>query len=142
VGAGAKLRRDRGQRPSRDRPHRSTGARRGPGRGDDRVSDARPLARTIEALLFLSPDPVAVEQLADAAQAGEEAVRDALELLGEQYAPGVRGIRLREVGGGFTLTSDPDAEVAARRLFSRARLSPLSPAQAETLAIVAYLQPV
>jgi segregation and condensation protein B len=96
----------------------------------------------VEALLFLSPDPVAVEQLADAAQAGEGAVRDALELLGEQYAPGLRGIRLREVGGGFTLTSDPDAEVAARRLFSRARLTPLSPAQAETLAIVAYLQPI
>ena len=63
-------------------------------------------------------------------------------MLGEQYAPGRRGIKLRELGGGWTLASDPDTEDAARRLFSRPRAATLSPAQAETLAIVAYLQPV
>ena len=63
-------------------------------------------------------------------------------LLAEQYAPGRRGIRLRELGGGWTLASDPAAEDAARRLFSRPRAATLTPAQAETLAIVAYLQPV
>jgi len=41
-----------------------------------------------------------------------------------------------------TLASDPGAEDAARRLLSRPRLSTLTPAQAETLAIVAYLQPI
>ncbi len=101
-----------------------------------------PLAQTIEALLFLSNDPLSVGELADATQAGEGAVLAALELLAEQYTPGRRGIRLRELGGGFTLASDPAAEDAARRLFSRARASTLTPAQAETLAIVAYLQPV
>jgi segregation and condensation protein B len=100
------------------------------------------LAHTIEALLFLSNDPLSVEELADATQAGEGAVLAALELLAEGYAPGRRGIRLRELGGGWTLSSDPAAEEAARRLFSRARASTLTPAQAETLAIVAYLQPV
>jgi segregation and condensation protein B len=100
------------------------------------------LAHTIEALLFLSNDPLSVEELADATQAGEGAVLAALELLTEGYAPGRRGIRLRELGGGWTLSSDPAAEEAARRLFSRARASTLTPAQAETLAIVAYLQPV
>ena len=49
---------------------------------------------------------------------------------------------LRELGGGWTFASDPSSEDAARRLFSRARVSTLTPAQAETLAIVAYLQPV
>ena len=100
------------------------------------------LAHTIEALLFLSNDPLSVEELTDATQAGEGAVLAALELLAEGYAPGRRGIRLRELGGGWTLSSDPAAEEAARRLFSRARASTLTPAQAETLAIVAYLQPV
>jgi segregation and condensation protein B len=100
------------------------------------------LAHTIEALLFLSNDPLSVEELADATQAGEAAVLAALGLLTEGYAPGRRGIRLRELGGGWTLSSDPAAEEAARRLFSRARASTLTPAQAETLAIVAYLQPV
>ena len=49
---------------------------------------------------------------------------------------------LRELAGGFTLATRPDAEAAARRLLARPRTPPLTPAQAETLAIVAYLQPV
>ena len=66
----------------------------------------------------------------------------ALGALAEQYAQGRRGITLRELGGGWTLASDPAAEDAARRLFSRKRIATLTPAQAETLAIVAYLQPI
>jgi segregation and condensation protein B len=100
------------------------------------------LARTLEALLFLSCDPLNAAELAEAAQVPESAVQAALEELAEQYAPGRRGIRLRELAGGFTLASDPDAEEAARRLLSRPRLSTLTPAQAETLAIVAYQQPI
>ncbi|HXN36614.1 MAG TPA: SMC-Scp complex subunit ScpB [Solirubrobacteraceae bacterium] len=106
------------------------------------MSDAPTLARTVEALLFLSADPLSTADLVEATQAGEGAVRAALAVLAEDYAPGRRGIRLRELGGGFTLVSDPDAEDAARRLLSRPRVSTLSPAQAETLAIVAYLQPI
>jgi segregation and condensation protein B len=105
-------------------------------------TDAGSLARTLEALLFLSSDPLSRSELAEAAEAGEEAVSAALALLAERHAPGRSGIRLRELGGGWTLASDPAAEDAARRLFSRARISALTPAQAETLAIVAYLQPV
>jgi segregation and condensation protein B len=48
----------------------------------------------------------------------------------------------KEVAGGWTLATDPIAEPAARRLLAKPRTPPLSPAQAETLAIVAYLQPV
>jgi segregation and condensation protein B len=100
------------------------------------------LARTVEALLFLSTDPLTAAELADATQVGEGAVLTALALLADDYAPGRRGIALRELGGGWTLASDPAAEDAARRLLSRPRLSTLTPAQAETLAIVAYLQPI
>jgi segregation and condensation protein B len=100
------------------------------------------LARTVESLLFLSADPLTAAEIADAAGAGEGAVQAALAVLAEEYAPGRRGIRLRELGGGWTLATDPDSEEAARRLFSRPRASALTPAQAETLAIVAYLQPV
>jgi segregation and condensation protein B len=100
------------------------------------------LARTVEAMLFLSSDPLTVAELSAAAEVGEGAVRAALALLAEQYAPGLRGIALRELGGGWTLASDPAAEDAARRLFSRPRIATLTPAQAETLAIVAYLQPI
>jgi segregation and condensation protein B len=98
------------------------------------------LARQVEALLFLSPEPVALDELADAVQAGEEAVREALDELGETLEG--RGVVLREVAGGFTLATDPVAERAARRLLARPRTPPLTQAQAECLAIVAYLQPV
>jgi segregation and condensation protein B len=101
-----------------------------------------PLAQAVEALLFLSSDPLSADELADATGAGEGDVLAALEALSDSYAPGRRGIHLRELAGGWTLASDPRTEDAARRLFSRARISALTPAQAETLAIVAYLQPI
>ncbi len=100
------------------------------------------LVRTVEALLFLAPDPLSPQELADAAAAEELDVIAALAALAERYAPGHSGIHLRELGGGFTFASDPETEDAARRLFSRPRASALTAAQAETLAIVAYLQPV
>jgi segregation and condensation protein B len=104
--------------------------------------DAPNLARTIESLLFLSSDPLSPAELAEAAQVGEGAVGAALALLSERHAPGRSGIVLRELAGGWTFASDPESEDAARRLFSRPRAPTLTPAQAETLAIAAYLQPV
>jgi len=98
------------------------------------------LTRQVEALLFLAPEPVALDELADALQAGEESVRAALAELGEALAD--RGVVLREVAGGWALASHPDAEEAARRLLARPRTPALTPAQSETLAIVGYLQPV
>lgn len=100
------------------------------------------LAKVIEALLFLSPDPVAVGDLAEAAEVDPDEVEAALGELDEHYAPGQRGLQLKRVAGGIALASDPEAEPAARRLLARPRTPALTPAQAETLAIVAYLQPV
>ena len=100
------------------------------------------LARTVEALLFLSPEPGSVQRLADACEVSEGEVVEALARLREHYAEGFRGVVLREVAGGFTLATDPVAERAARRLLARPRTPPLTQAQAECLAIVGYLQPV
>ena len=86
------------------------------------------LAQTLEALLFLSSDPVSAEALADVAEADVDEVNTALVL--------------RELGGGWVLASHPAAEDAARQLLQKPRTPPLTAAQAETLAIVAYLQPV
>ncbi len=98
------------------------------------------LASQLEALLFLAPDPVSIEELADALQTSEEAIAQASKEL-EADLDG-RGLVLRRVAGGVALASHPDAEDAARRLLARPRTPTLTPAQAETLAIVAYLQPV
>jgi segregation and condensation protein B len=101
-----------------------------------------PLARTLEALLFLSNEPVPVADLAEAAECDADELAAALDELRETYAPGERGLVLRELAGGLTLATSPETEVAARRLLARPRTPPLTPAQSETLAIVAYLQPV
>ena len=100
------------------------------------------LARILEALLFLSPDPVSVADLAEAADCEADDVADALAELDRDYAPGSRGLQLKRVAGGVALATDPVAEDAARRLLAKPRTPPLTPAQAETLAIIAYLQPV
>jgi segregation and condensation protein B len=100
------------------------------------------LARIVEALLFLSSEPVSAERLAEATETSEGEVVEALARLREHYAEGYRGVVLREVAGGFTLATDPVAERAARRLLAKPRTPPLTQAQAECLAIVAYLQPV
>jgi segregation and condensation protein B len=101
-----------------------------------------PLARTLEALLFLSSEPVNRADLLDAAQCEAEELAAALDELRSAYAPGERGLVLRELAGGFTIATAPETEPAARRLLAKPRTPPLTPAQAETLAIVAYLQPV
>jgi len=106
------------------------------------VAPASELARTVEALLFLAPEPVSRADLVAATDADEDELEEALTELRELFAPGARGLVLREVAGGLTLATTPDAEPAARRLLARPRTPPLTPAQAETLAIAAYLQPV
>ena len=98
------------------------------------------IGRELEALLFLAPDPVPVDELADAMRVSEEEVEAGLRALAA--ALDGRGIVLRELAGGWALGSHPDVEESARRLLARPRTPGLTPAQAETLSIVAYLQPV
>jgi segregation and condensation protein B len=100
------------------------------------------LARIVEALLFLSSEPVERGELAAVTGTSDEELDAAFAELAQAYAPGARGLVLRELAGGVTLASDPIAEDAARALLAKPRLQTLTPAQLETLAIVAYLQPV
>lgn len=100
------------------------------------------LPAKIESLLFLSPDPLTVGQLVEACESSESQIEQALSALEEDCAEGRRGIVLRKISGGFTLASAPGSDAAARRLFAKPRTPPLTQAQAECLAVIAYLQPV
>lgn len=112
------------------------GTRRGAAAVDGR------LGSIVEALLFLSPEPVSTAELAEAIEVDEEAVAASIEGLERRLGEDQRGIRLRKVAGGYALAAVSEAEDAARRLLARPRTPPLTQAQAEVLAIVAYLQPV
>lgn len=100
------------------------------------------LTAKIEALLFLSSEPLSVAQLVEACESHEAQVEQALAALEEDCATGRRGVVLRRISGGYTLASAPGADAAARRLFAKPRTPPLTQAQAECLAVIAYLQPV
>jgi segregation and condensation protein B len=101
-----------------------------------------PLDSQLEALLFLSTDPVSPEALAEATGAELHEVVSGLERLREGFDYDRRGLVLRQLAGGWVLSTHPETEDAARRLLAKPRTPPLTPAQAETLAIIAYLQPV
>jgi segregation and condensation protein B len=104
------------------------------------VSDG--LVPTVEALLFLSPEPVSAAELSEAIEVDEEAIARAIDELEGRLGDDGRGVSVRRVAGGVTLAAVPGAEAAARRLLAKPRTPPLTQAQAEVLAIVAYLQPV
>jgi segregation and condensation protein B len=99
------------------------------------------LARTLEALLVVANAPLAVEDLAAAADEEVERIETALGLLAERYAEGRSGIVLEQVAGGWALRASREAAEACGRLFERPVQKGLSQAALETLAIVAYLGP-
>jgi segregation and condensation protein B len=105
------------------------------------ASPLEELARTLEALLVVAAQPLAAEDLADAAQDSPERVESALELLADRFAEGRSGIVLEYVAGGYAFRAAREAAEACERLFERPTERGLSGPALETLAIVAYLGP-
>jgi len=100
------------------------------------------LAQRLEALLFICPRPVPAARLSAVCQVAEEDVSSALAELREELAAGRHGIELREVAGGYTLAVLAQCADDVRRFAGVERPDDLSPAAMETLAVVAYLEPV
>jgi segregation and condensation protein B len=100
------------------------------------------LQPAIEALLFSSDQPLTLVQLCEALEAPPEDVTAALQRLGEAYAAREAGVELREIAGGWMLVTTPaQAEWVGRMLRGKRRMR-LSRAALETMAIIAYKQPV
>ena len=102
-----------------------------------------PLAKLLEAALFAASRPLTLEELVSLdAEAGDRGVEAALEELRADFEGDRHGVELVEIAGGWQfLTRREHAEVIDRAQFA---LKPrrLSPAALETLAIIAYKQPV
>jgi segregation and condensation protein B len=99
------------------------------------------LARTVEALLVVAAQPLAVDELAAASEDEPARIEAALELLGERFREGRSGIVLEQVAGGYAFRASHAAAAACARLHDRPADRGLSQAALETLAIVAYLGP-
>ncbi len=101
-----------------------------------------PLARRLEALLFISPRPVPPDRLAQACDCTVAEVSAALDALQAEYSPESHGIEVRMVAGGYTFTVADDCAEDVRRFTGAEKPDDLTPALLETLAVVAYLEPV
>ncbi len=102
-----------------------------------------PLPIRLEALLFAAPAPLPLRRLAHLSGAADvAAVRAALAELGASYAAGGRAFEVDEIAGGVQLRTRPEFSGVLARLGRRPSTEKLSPAAIETLAIVAYRQPV
>jgi segregation and condensation protein B len=99
-------------------------------------------ARTaLEALLFLAERPLSVEEVRRSTGLEPQRIAKALDELAGHYREGVAGIVLHQVAGGWQLRTSPDTAEFARR-FLRVKPQRLTRAALETLAIIAYRQPV
>ena len=96
----------------------------------------------LEAILFVAEYPVRAEELAELLELPLDEVRSELEDLRADLGDADRGVVLREVGGGWRLYSHPDARAHLEKFAATERATRLSPAALETLAVVAYRQPV
>lgn len=107
------------------------------------MTDARSrLGAAIEAILFASGRPVAIKDLAQLLEADPAEIREALALLAEHASPEGRGVSLEEVAGGWRYVTRPEHDGLLRRFFEISERSRLSLAALETLAIIAYRQPI
>jgi segregation and condensation protein B len=107
------------------------------------TTDPQTLKPILEALIFASPDPLTLKEMAQllVAEAAKGEVEQALTLLRHDYE-GRGGLQLVEVAGGYQIVTRPDLHEYVRRLFHERTSQKLSVPALETLAVIAYRQPV
>jgi len=107
------------------------------------VDQSAMLKAVIEAAIYITDEPLSAEQIASAIDQPVERVREILGQLVAEYSAPDRGLSVREVAGGYNISTKPEHHESIRRFVKR--LQPplkLSLAALETLAVVAYKQPI
>jgi segregation and condensation protein B len=100
------------------------------------------IRRGLESILFLADEPLSLTVLAQAVEAGRREVEVILRELASGYEERDSGISLVEVAGGWRLVTHPEAVSYVEQFILASRHARLTKASLETLAIVAYKQPV
>jgi segregation and condensation protein B len=99
-------------------------------------------AHLVEAVLLVSASPLSSSDLRSATDLKESELERAIACLRERYAPEASGIVLRDVAGGYLLSTNPACSEAVERFRREARPAPLSGAAHEVLACALYLGPL
>ena len=106
------------------------------------MRDDASLEQRLEAMLTVALEPISAEELADVAEADAEDVVAVLGNLRTQFVEEKRGFQLAELASGWVMQSSPDVSSWVTKFASRDVSHRLSSAALETLAVVAYRQPV
>src|SRR2546425_5699715 len=115
----------------------------GQGEGHGNISPLSGLKGILEAILFVSGEPLSVDRMLGVVEGVSRAeLVSALQALKADYAVEGRGLQLVEVAGGFQIATRPDCAPWIKRLERAKESARLSRSAMETLAIVAYKQPV
>ncbi len=96
----------------------------------------------IEALLFASPEPLSQKRINLVFDSDPPNLKQIVEELNNDYSRSGRAFEIESVAGGFQLISKKEYETWIRRLIAKSGKLILSPAALDTLAIIAYKQPV
>jgi len=99
-------------------------------------------AHLVEAVLLVSGSPLSSSDLCSATGLSEPELERALACLRERYTPEASGIVLRDVAGGYLLSTNPACSAAVERFRREARPAPLSGAAHEVVACALYLGPL
>ncbi len=101
------------------------------------------IARRVEAVLLTSDRPITAGKIAEALELeATKSIKQAIDDLNAFYDDHERSFRVEEVAGGFRFMTRPDFKPILARLHKTREQSKLSPAAMETLAIIAYRQPI
>ena len=96
----------------------------------------------IECILFLESEPLSVKVISNKAQLSEEVVNKCLENLEEKYSAQDSGVELTMITGGWCLTPKKEYWDVLKEYYGSKREGRLSKSAMETLAIIAYSQPI
>jgi len=106
------------------------------------MRDENSLEQRLEAMLTVALEPISAEELADVSDTDAESVSQVLRSLRDEYVEQRRGFRLAELASGWVMQSAPEVSEAVSRFANRDVSHRLSSAALETLAIIAYRQPI
>lgn len=113
----------------------------------DEVEEKQPrsieeLITVLEALVFVADEPISAKTLAEVLAEDAEFVQSAIEELAQEYENRKSGLMLREIAGGWQITTRTEFHEEIRQFLKTRPSAKLSLAALETLAVIAYKQPV
>ncbi len=109
--------------------------------GQREIGDAE-LKSITEALIFVADEPLTAKTIADVIEVDREAVEKVIADLVVEYTSSQRGLQLREIAGGWQIATRPEFHEHVRAYLRSKPSAKLSLASLETLAVIAYRQPV